>query len=99
MAREFAKRFYKSTAWKKCRKAFIDYRITVDGGLCQTCREEPGYIVHHKEWLTEENIDNPEITLNHDNLKYDCLICHNKETKEELNYYFSSDGQIHEAPL
>lgn len=98
MAREFAKSFYNSTAWKKCRKSFIAYRQSVDGGMCQTCKEKLGYIVDHKEEITPENINNQEITLSHRNLQYLCLECHNKKTFSnavESTYYFGDDGQIY----
>ena len=100
MAREFAQKFYKSKKWKKCRASYIAYRQSIDGGLCETCKDRLGYIVHHKEWITPENINNPDVTLNHRNLKYDCLICHNKEKEfeEETNYFFGEDGQIYELP-
>lgn len=77
--KEFAKKFYKSAAWKKCRAAYIKHRIMVDGGLCEVCREKLGYIVHHKERLTPENIHNPKITLSFDKLQYDCKDCHDRE--------------------
>lgn len=51
----------------------------VDGGLCETCHEKPGYIVHHRIPLTPENVSNPEVSLNHHNLKYDCKECHDEE--------------------
>lgn len=80
VARDFARVFYNSKAWKLCRKSFIAYRISVDGGMCEHCRTELGYICDHKEELTPDNINDPEITLNHDNLQYLCLACHNKKT-------------------
>lgn len=83
MAKEFAKGFYNSKAWKKCRTAYIAHRVAIDGGMCETCHEVPGYIVHHKEELTPENINNPGVALNFNNLKYDCHVCHNKENKKE----------------
>lgn len=98
MAKEFAKAFYASTKWKKCRAAYIAHRRTVDGGLCESCHELPGYIVHHKVELTPDNINDPEIALSFSNLKYDCHNCHNKEHgKEEeipgmMNLDFDSDG-------
>lgn len=73
------KEFYKSTAWKKARKAFIDYRISVDGGMCQVCGTELGKIVHHKIWLNDENCNDHEISLNPDNFMYECQTCHNQE--------------------
>ncbi len=97
MAKEWAKSFYNTKAWKECRKSYMQKRISIDGGMCETCGRELGYIVHHKEWLTPENINDPLISLNHDNLKYDCLICHNQEEKskeEDRCYYFDSTGDI-----
>lgn len=80
MARDFSKRFYNSKAWQLCRKSYIAYRITIDGGICEHCKTELGYIVDHKEELSPENINDPEITLNHENLQYLCLSCHNIKT-------------------
>lgn len=98
MAQEFAKRFYNSKAWKECRASFISKRITLDGGMCMTCHQELGYIVHHKTWLTPENITNPMIALNHDNLKYDCQTCHNQEKEgqeaEQPRYVFGVNGEV-----
>lgn len=102
MAREFARKFYDSSAWKKTRKAFIDYRISIDGGMCQKCKDALGYIVDHIEELTPDNINNPTITLSFDNFQYLCLKCHNTKTfgeKENERYYFDSRGVVHELPL
>ncbi len=74
--KEFAEWFYKSRAWRRVRKAYIDYRKSIDGGLCEKCRTELGYIVHHKEELTAWNIHNPEIALGFDNLEFVCKNCH-----------------------
>lgn len=73
MAREFAKAFYKSKEWIKCKNSYIKEVH----GLCEQC-ERPGYIVHHKTHLSVKNINNPDVTLNHNNLEYVCLECHNK---------------------
>ncbi len=80
MAKEYAKKFYKGKAWRLCRESFISYRVTVDGGMCEHCKDNLGYIVDHKEEITPENIDDPEITLNHENLQYLCTPCHNRKT-------------------
>jgi 5-methylcytosine-specific restriction protein A len=74
MAREFAKKFYNSKQWKKCRSAYIQSVF----GLCEKC-QRPGWIVHHKIVLTPENINNPEVTLNWEHLELLCLDCHNRE--------------------
>lgn len=99
MAKEFAKSFYNSKRWKQCRDAYIAYRQSVDGGLCESCHEVPGYIVHHKVELTPENINDPDIALGFNNLKYDCHICHQKENKKEtaaglVKYDFTEDGDL-----
>lgn len=99
MAKEFAKAFYKSKAWLKCRESYIAEREAIDGGICETCHEQPGYIVHHKILLAPDNINNPDISLNHSFLKYDCKDCHDKEdihpfrNKTMPLVRFDSDGQ------
>lgn len=99
MAKEFAQDFYKSSKWMKCRKSYIAKRIQIDGGLCEKCKENLGYMVHHTIMLTPENINNPEISLNHDLLEYVCKPCHDREEghflyREEkpMRYTFDSDG-------
>lgn len=93
MAKEYAKHFYKSKEWKKCREA---YYIS-QHGICERCGK-PGEIVHHKIYITPGNINNPEVTLNFDNLELLCQDCHNKEhhssnvTAEGL--MFDGDGNL-----
>lgn len=100
MAKDFAKSFYASRAWQKCRRAYIESRINIDGGLCEKCRTLPGYIVHHKIPLSPENINNPEVTLNFDNLAFDCKECHDCEEvhsfvrKDGLLVYFDENGDV-----
>lgn len=76
MSKDFAKAFYSSARWLKCRAAYISHRQSIDGGLCEECRENLGYMVHHKELLTELNIHDSDITLSFDNLEYVCKPCH-----------------------
>lgn len=92
---EFAKKFYKSKAWLDCRDAYI---AGLKDKTCPRCKQNPGKIVHHKILLTEENIDNPMITLNPKHFEYLCQDCHTKEhlkkgaTKEGLQ--FDEDGNL-----
>ena len=76
MAREFSAKFYKTSVWRDCRNAYSAYR----GHLCEECIRRGvlshGEIVHHKIELTPDNIDNPEITLNFNNLELLCRQCH-----------------------
>ena len=74
MARDFAKAFYNSKEWQHCRDAYIEHVH----GLCERCHR-PGWIVHHKCYLTPANIEDPNVTLNFDNLEYLCQDCHNLE--------------------
>lgn len=100
MAKEFAKPFYNSKQWINCRKSFISYRITIDGGACQHCKDKLGYIVDHIEELTPDNINNPEITLSYNNFQFLCLDCHNKKTfgrETEIvreGLMFNSNGEL-----
>jgi hypothetical protein len=80
LAKEFAAAFYHSARWYKCRRAFIQQRVQIDGGMCQMCHKNLGYIVDHIKELTPDNITDPEISLNHGNLQYLCHDCHNTKT-------------------
>lgn len=74
MAREFAARFYDSARWKRTQAAVMKaYNYT-----CQRCGR-PAKIVHHRVWLTPDNINDPDVTLNWDNLVPLCQDCHNRE--------------------
>lgn len=95
--KEYAKGFYKSAAWKRARQQVI----TRANGLCERCKAQgiykPGYIVHHKEYITPGNINNPNITLNLDNLEYVCEDCHNKEHKAvhtPMRYQYDANGNL-----
>ena len=63
--REFARGFYLSKEWRRTRA----YIVARDHGLCVKCGR-PGEIVHHKEHLTPENINTPEIALGENNLEF-----------------------------
>lgn len=88
-----AKKFYNSTAWRKCRTSYINSLVDVH---CEHCQFNHGYIVDHIEEININNITDPMITLNHDNLQYLCLDCHNKKTfgkpKEKIRAGFSFNG-------
>ena len=50
--------------------------------LCENCLRKgiyrPAEIVHHKIELNPVNIENPEITLNFENLEAVCRQCHDE---------------------
>ena len=74
--RDFAKAFYKSQAWKRTRDAYM----RSVGGLCERCRARglivPGDIVHHKVYISPENINDTSVTLDWANLEAVCRACH-----------------------
>lgn len=92
----WAYKFYSSTAWKKCRKAYnklMHYQ-------CEDC-SGVGEIVHHKTPLTPDNINDPNISLNFDNLRLVCRKCHakydgNAATVEGV--FFDADGNLDRSP-
>jgi len=58
----------------------------------------PGEIVHHKIHLTPENIHDPKIALNFDNLQLLCRDCHGKiHAKHQKRYKVDALGRV--APL
>ena len=93
--KEWAKGFYKSQAWKRCAAA---YRKQA-GGLCERCLKEGRYtagaIVHHKIYITPDNIYDPSITLNFENLELVCMNCHGKEHgKTKKRYRVDNMGRV-----
>jgi len=100
MSKPFATKFYASKAWKDCRTAYIASVY----GQCETCMDkglvEPGKILHHTVYLTPFNINDPNVSLNHQLLLYECQACHNREhhggdeevTRDGLE--FDSDGNL-----
>lgn len=73
MAKDFAHRFYRSNPWQVTRDYIIKSRK-----VCNRCGQ-PGECVHHIVYLTPENIGDPHVTLNPDNLELLCWSCHNDE--------------------
>ena len=90
MAQLWAKWFYESPAWKHARKAYAD----TQHGLCERCKAKglivKGDIVHHKVYLTQDNITDTAITL--------CFDCHNKEHNANASiragFGFDADGNV-----
>ena len=95
MAREFAKQFYSSKAWQECREEYARRKRY----LCENCLQrgviQTGEIVHHKIELTPENINDPGISLNFDNLKLVCRKCHAEEhTGKLIRYTVDESGRV-----
>lgn len=76
--KEYAKGFYTGKEWRKLSKLYmssINYICERCGGVAEIC--------HHKKYITPQNINDPFITLNLDNLEGLCIDCHNKEHKRK----------------
>ena len=91
--------FYVSWTWRKCRKAFANSK----GNLCERCLKR-GIIeagskdrpleVHHKVRLTAENVTDPKVALNWDNLELLCKTCHDQEKgRKEKRWRIGPDGR------
>ena len=98
--KDFAKRFYKSTQWQRCRKLAWQR----DHGLCVDCLKigmiTPAEEVHHIIPLSPENIDDPEVSLNLTNLVSLCRECHKArhEGHDQRRYRVDSKGEIFIIP-
>ncbi|WP_051045217.1 HNH endonuclease [Halalkalibacterium ligniniphilum] len=87
-------RIYHTSAWRKLRRAYYGSQH----GICEWCGK-PGYIVDHIEEITEENVNDPFVTFNWENLQLLCLPCSNRKTfkkhfaiREDVT--FDESGQL-----
>ena len=91
----YAEKFYKSTAWQECRTA---YAKSV-GGLCERCMKKgifsAGEIVHHMKEINPQNINDPMITLDWNNLELVCRDCHaDIHLRRERRFKVDSTGRV-----
>jgi 5-methylcytosine-specific restriction enzyme A len=87
-------KIYHTQAWRKLRRSYFNSKH----GLCERC-ERPGNIVHHKIEITQDNVDDPFITLNSQNLELLCHDCHNKHHKQKYSplrdgFAFDENGDL-----
>lgn len=95
MARLFSKAFYNSKVWQDARDTYISGKF----GICERCGSPNAKQVHHKIYLNETNINNPEISLNPENFELLCEICHQNEHNEkygvtQADLMFNEAGEI-----
>lgn len=93
--KEYAQSLYSSKAWQHTRET---YKKKV-GGLCELCWArgiiKPGEIVHHKIPISPENINDPEIALNFDNLQLVCRDCHAQiHDRKKRRYKLDDMGRV-----
>lgn len=87
--------FYTSYVWINCRR---DYARSV-GGLCERCLARglyvPGDEVHHKIRLTPDNVRDPSVALNWDNLELLCKECHMAEHEvNKRRWRIGEEGEL-----
>lgn len=91
----WAYKFYSSTRWKKSRTAYkkmMHYQCEICGAA--------GEIVHHKEELTQGNINDP-YALSFRNLRLLCRKCHGAEHGADVTtqgVYFDERGDLVASP-
>lgn len=94
----WARAFYHSQAWQTVRKR----ALIRDGYTCRICGARATAVDHIRE-LTPDNIHDPQISLNLDNLQSLCHDCHTVKTMEDKGviqadcddaYYFDADGNL-----
>ena len=71
---DYAKKFYRSKNWRKLR----DLYMANQNYICERCGNL-AHIVHHTVYITPQNINDPAVTLQWDNLEALCIDCHNSE--------------------
>lgn len=96
MAKAFSKKFYNSGVWKNTRNTYFDSKY----GICEKCNGV-GEEVHHIIPLTPQNINDPNITLNWNNLMLLCRSCHElieEKAKATIDgIIFTEDGRVIEV--
>lgn len=85
---------YKSKRWQKLRRQKL-----IQNPMCERCAKKgiyvPAYIVHHKEYITEQNYEDDNIFFNINNLESLCKQCHNTEHfADKVEYKFDENGDL-----
>ena len=87
--------FYRTKAWKRCKQAYL----TKVNYLCELCQREglitPAEAVHHIKPITPDNMTDPNITLNHNNLMAVCRKHHDQlHHRKDQRYSFDHFGNL-----
>lgn len=97
MVKDYAKSFYDSSAWRNTRSAYM----TSQNYICERCGSV-ARIVHHKTYITQQNISDPNITLDWTNLEALCMDCHAAEHSSgkicAKGLQFDSNGNLEKSP-
>lgn len=85
--KDYARSFYQSKAWHEVSTLYMCSRNYV----CERCGGV-AVICHHRQYITPWNINNPDITLNLDNLESLCQECHNQEHSAKVSRAIFDDS-------
>lgn len=89
---KWAEEFYSSGAWKAVR----EQAKKRDHYLCVDCLREgritPAEEVHHIIALSQANVNDPRISLNLNNLKSLCKLCHKKYDPKRIPKRYKVDA-------
>jgi len=105
MARDFAKSFYKSSAWLRNRKLYMQQPVDTPFGIvppymCERCYANgelvPAKVVHHVTHLSPQNINDPNVTLSFANFQRLCQDCHAivHSGQEPTRAVFDASGNV-----
>ena len=96
--KDWAESFYLSKRWRQTRDDFLKHKNLT----CERCGEA-ATIAHHRIWLTKENINDVNLTLNWKNLEALCQNCHNVEhhskKRKQKRYIVDENGNVLPPPL
>ena len=94
--------FYRSREWEDLRKNIIVERVINGSSVCEHCSKviiKPyDLIIHHKQPLTLDNVNDFNISLNPDNLMIVHARCHN-EIHNRFGNYTRHVYLVYGAPL
>jgi predicted kinase len=79
MAKDYARPFYDSQQWRTTREAYLHSQHYI----CEDCGGTAS-IVHHITYIKPWNVNDPDITLNWNNLKAVCEKCHAAEHARDM---------------
>lgn len=95
--------FYKSKEWYLFRLSVMADRVNDEGQIiCEHCGKpivnQYECIAHHKDYLTEVNVNDVEVSLNPENIMLVHHVCHN-HIHNKLGYVYKQVYLVYGPPL
>lgn len=91
--KKWAEKFYKGKAWRRARQTYLIKQNYV----CERCGMH-ATLVHHKIYLTQDNINLSAVSLHEENFEALCERCHQHEHHKSAGladgYYFDERGDL-----